>query len=175
MVNGYTMKDIRHSKKLSLKIRRISCGKINYTIHPSFIMPYCTDYTIDAEKVLFLRKFDVPYWALEHVFGKNAMHWYRMENSLGRFSLVGTTVKNKTLIPQHLAGDEKHTKICGEKTYIATTVADECILGCEISKDAGTVSLEKSYKVFKDEVLAIDENYTPETINLDGWNAERSI
>jgi hypothetical protein len=31
---------------------------------------------------------------IAHVFGRDAMYWYRLEQGLGRFSLVGTTVKS---------------------------------------------------------------------------------
>jgi hypothetical protein len=30
---------------------------------------------------------------MAHVFGHDALSWYRLEHGLGRFSLVGTTVK----------------------------------------------------------------------------------
>ena len=53
-----------------------------------------TGLTDDIENALFMRKFDVPFWALSHVFGKDPMYWYRIEQSLGRNSIVGTTVGN---------------------------------------------------------------------------------
>ena len=68
-------------------------------------------YTEDASKVLFLRKFNVPFWALAEVFGRNAMYWYRQENALGRLSLVGTTINQKEFLPDNISADEKHTKI----------------------------------------------------------------
>ncbi len=75
--NGYQMKDIRYSKKSGISTRRIVIGSVAYTVRPSFIMPYHTAFTNDVEKVLFLRKFEVPYWGLSCVFGKNSMYWYR--------------------------------------------------------------------------------------------------
>lgn len=39
---GYLMKDIYHSKKQSILIRRIEIAGIPYTIRPSFLMPYMT-------------------------------------------------------------------------------------------------------------------------------------
>jgi hypothetical protein len=170
---GYVMKDIRKSEKLNFSIRRIVSkfdGKV-FTIHPSFIMPGCSGFTEITSKGLFLRKFGVPFWAIAHTFGHNAMYWYRQESSLGRYSLVETTVKDKSKMPEHIAGDEKHSKISGEKTFIATTVAKECILGCELTRDAGNDSLEKGYGVFKKEASKVDTNYSPTTVNLDGWNA----
>jgi hypothetical protein len=57
-------------------------------------MPYMTGRTQDVDHALFLRRFHVPCWAIAHVFGHDAMSWYRLEQGLGRCSLVGTTVKN---------------------------------------------------------------------------------
>ena len=37
------------------------------------------------------------------------MYWYPIYVSLGRASLVGTTVKEAQKLPQHLLADEKHT------------------------------------------------------------------
>ena len=45
-------------------------------------------WTDDVEKPLFLRRFGVPFWALAHVFGKDAMYWYQLAISLGRNSVV---------------------------------------------------------------------------------------
>ncbi|MCD4811294.1 hypothetical protein K8R14_01655 [bacterium] len=87
------MKDMKESKKLSIPIRRIKVSGVSYTIRPSFVMPYMTGFVKDVEKAMFLRKFDVPFWALSYVFGKNPMYWYRIETSLGRNSLVGTTIE----------------------------------------------------------------------------------
>jgi len=121
------MKEIRVSKKLKLKIRRIVIAGVSYTIRPSFAMPYMTGFVKDVEKPLFLRKFAVPFWALSHCFGKNPMYWYRLEATIGGYSLVGTTIKSPEKLPQHLSADEKHTRLLGEKTYIAPTVGKNCI------------------------------------------------
>ena len=121
------MKEIRVSKKLKLKIRRIVIAGVSYTIRPSFAMPYMTGFVKDVEKPLFLRKFAVPFWALSHCFGKNPMYWYRLEATIGGYSLVGTTIKSPEKLPQHLSADEKHTRLLGEKTYIAPTVGKNFI------------------------------------------------
>ena len=171
--HGYRMKDIRHSLKLRMKIRRIETvsDNVSYTIYPSFIMPYATALVPDVDNALFLRKFNVPYWALAHVFGRNSMFWYRQGVGLGYFSLAQTTVKSSQNLPEHLAADEKHTKHKGEKVYLATTVGSGCILGCELTEDAGNESLKSAYSVFKSEVKKVDRNYSPTTVNLDGWPA----
>lgn len=80
----FQMKDQHTSEKLGLTIRRITVDGVAYTISPSFITPYLTGRVHEVEKVLFLRKFSVPFWALAYVFGKNVMYWYRLELSVGR-------------------------------------------------------------------------------------------
>ena len=171
---GYQMKDIYHSKKLFIPIRRIEIAETNYTVRPCFVMPYLTGFVDDVEKSLFLRKFDVPFWALSYVFGKDAMYWYRLEESLGRNSIVGTTIKNAECLPEHLSADEKHTRIQGKKVYVATTVGNQCILGASVAEDAGEKSLRKAYGVFKKEAQCLDHDYCPETVNTDGWKATQN-
>ena len=168
---GYLMKDIYHSKKQSLPIRRIKVAGKAYTVRPSFMMPYLTGAVDEVEKALFMRKFNVPFWSLSYAFGKDAMYWYRLELSLGRNSIVGTIVKEPEKIPLHLCADEKHTRISGNKVYIATTVGNNCILGAATAKDAGEKSLRDAYGVFAKEARCLKPNYAPETVNTDGWKA----
>ena len=173
ITTGYRMKDIYYSRKQSVAIRRIKIAGIAYSIRPSFLMPYMTGITDEVEKALFMRKFNVPFWALSYVFGKDPMYWYRIEQSLGRNSIVGTTIRNPADIPEHLGADEKHTWILGDKVYVATTVGNECILGASIAKDAGEQSLHDGYQVFKDEARCLHPAYRPTTVNMDGWKATR--
>ena len=172
--NGYKMKDCHISERLGIKIRRIEVAGKSYTIRPSFVMPYLTAFTDEVEKALFLTRFDVPMWGLARVFGKNAPHWYRMASHLGRFSIVGTTIKDPDKLPSHIAADEKHTKIRGEKCYIPTTVGAGCILGVSVTKNAGNDALLEGYSVFKKEALDLNPDYAPETVNTDGWAATRN-
>jgi broad specificity phosphatase PhoE len=86
----------------------------------------------DVEKGLFLRKFGVPFWAVSHIFGRDQMYWYRLKQALGRNSIVGTTTRNCNDIPLHLSADEKHTRILGDKSYIAATVGGQCILQARV-------------------------------------------
>ena len=168
---GYWMKDKRHSKKSKIDIRRIEVDEIAYTIRPSFVMPYQTAFTADVEKAIFLRKFDVPFWALSHVFGKDQMFWYRIEQGLGRNSIVGTTIKDPKFLPDHLSADEKHSRLRGEKVYVATTVGSQCILGASVSKNATESGLTEAYGKFKMEVCGVDPAYAPKSVNTDGWLA----
>jgi len=174
MAGGYELFGFQiTSTKLGIKLRRIRLRdtKDVYTVRPSFVMPYMTERVENVEKVMFLRRFDVPYWALTYVFGRDDMYWYRMEMSFGRNSIVGTTVKDAKKLPKDVASDEKHTHHKGEKVYIATTVANECILGASISPSAGTEDLSQAYGVFQKEVHNVDPDYQPETVNTDGWEA----
>ena len=73
------------------------------------------------------------------------MYWYRLEQGLGRFSIVGTTVKHPERLPQDLVADEKHSWLKGQRIYIATTAAKDCILGASVSLSASQTDLEKAY------------------------------
>ena len=172
--NGYRMKNRYFSKKLRIWIRRIKIGSNSYTIRPSFGMPYLTAFTDDVKKALFLRKLDVPSWALAHIFSKNSVYWYRMESHLGKFRVVGTTINEPLNIPLHLSADEKHTRKLGEKCYIPTTVGNGCILGVAVSENAGNEALKKSYSVFTEEARRLHPDYSPKTVNTEGWAATKN-
>lgn len=167
---GFTMKDSRTSLKMAVTLRRIALRDgTAWTIRPSFVMPRMTGRTEDVQHPLLLRKFAVPFWAIAMIFGRDAMYWYRLQNSLGRNSLVGTTVRKGSL-PRHLLADEHHQKCDGEKAYVAGTVGNDCWLGAEISDSAGTDDLTEAYQVFHDEALNIDPDYQPDSVNTDGWS-----
>src|SRR5512135_540392 len=166
---GYQLKDDRVSAKQGLLIRRILLrDQTSYSIRPSFVMPYLTARTDEVQAPLFLRKFGVPFWALDYVFGRSPMFWYRLECGLGRFSVVGTTVRQAGL-PKHLLADEHHQPRDGQKRYIATTVGAGCCLGAEPAEAAGTDDLKAAYAVFKAEARDVAPQYAPKTLNTDGW------
>lgn len=171
---GYKLHDILPaSKKMpGIRLRRIELytGDV-FTIRPSFVMPYMTGYTDDVEKALFLRRWGVPHWALAYVFGRDEQYWYRLENRLGRNSVVGTTVKDSDKLPKDLLADEKHTRFNGQKAYVATTVGDDCVLGASLTLGADEESLTEAYGHFKTEAQNVAPDYEPETVNTDGWNA----
>ena len=171
---GYRMKDSYYSKKQSLRIRRIEVENSGYSIRPSFVMPYMTALTSDVEKILFLRKFAVPFCALSYSFGKNPMYWYRMEQSIGRNSIVGTTINDPSNLPDHLLADEKHTRLRGKKAYVATTVGKNCVLGVCPAQSVSTHDLTLAYGEFKKEAQILKPDYSPETVNLDGWEQTHS-
>jgi len=167
--NGHT----KLSVKQNLSYRRICLmtdGDI-FTIMPGFVMPYQVARTKDVEDALFLLRFNIPFWGLTHIYGRNDMYWYRMEQAMGRLNIVGTTVKHPRNLPQDLLADEKHTKRLKEKSYIAMTVANECILGAQLSNSASELALTESYSVFAHEARSVNPDYMPETVNTDGWGA----
>lgn len=177
---GYKFHDILPmSKKMpDIRLRRIKVAVPDgspkeevFTIRPSFVMPYMTGYTNDVEKGLFLRQWAVPYWALAYVFGKDENYWYRLENRIGRNSIVGTTIKESEKIPKHVLADEKHTRFNGNKAYIALTAGQDCILGASITLEADETNLTQAYEHFKTEAQNIDPDYSPETVNTDGWSS----
>src|SRR5262249_36852110 len=98
------------SLKQPLLCRRIRLeqGRTVFPIAPAFVMPSMTGRTQDVDQALFLRRLPVPCWAMAHVCGHEAMYWYRLEQGLGRFSLVGTTVKPPEHLPKDLVAEEKH-------------------------------------------------------------------
>ena len=55
------------------------------------------------------------------------MYWYRAFVALGRSSLVATTIKQETMMPQHLLAEEKHSRWKGQKVYLPTVAANGCL------------------------------------------------
>lgn len=172
---GYALKDSYTSKKTGLRLRRIECGATgeSFLVRPSFVLPYMTALTEEVEKALYLRKFGVPFHALARVFGKGPTYWYRLEVSLGRNSIVGTTVRRAPL-PEHLLADEHHQTLGGEKVYVATTVGEGCCLGAALSPSADERGLKEAYAVFEEEAANVEPDYRPRTVNADGWAATRA-
>jgi hypothetical protein len=179
IVGGYTLHDGRSSEKMEgVRLRRIrlkvcdSAGKEQvFTIAPSGVLPYFAGLTDDVEKALFLRRFDVPFWALAYVFGRDDKYWYRQENQFGRYSIVQTVVKDPQNLPLHLLADEKITWLNGEKVVVATTVGEDCVLGASVALSADEENLTEAYRHFKEEAQTVKADYAPETVNTDGWSA----
>lgn len=177
MSEGYRLHDSRWSRKLpQIRVRRIRLNRSGavYRVMPSFVLPYMTGYTATVEKALFLRRFGVPFWGLTYVFGRSDMYWYRIVEHLGRFDLLGTTVKTAEKLPEHLLADEKFTRLNGQAVYVATTVGEDVILGATVSLSVQTAELEQAYSEFNREVLRLNPDYVPQTLNLDGWRPTKA-
>jgi hypothetical protein len=87
---------------------------------------------------------------------------------LGRFSVVGTTVR-KAGSPEHLLADEHHQPRDGQKVYIATTVGSGCCLGAEPAETAGTDDLTVASGVFQEEARDLAPEYAPKAVSTEGW------
>ena len=158
-------------RRIRLQTKNEAGQKLAYTIAPCDLLPYLVGTVTEVEKALFLKQFGVPDWALTYVFGRNDSYWYRLTESFGRYNLVGTTVKDAEKLPTDLLADEKHAKAHGGKWYIATTVAQDCVIGATVSQSADADRLTAAYGVFKAEAHQLDPDYKPETVNVDGWAA----
>lgn len=172
---GYKLHDKKESNKIKgLVLRRVKLknGAV-YGIVPSHIMPYLSGHTQEVSKGLLLRHWAVPYEVIALVLGKNAMYWERQEEALGRISLVGSLCKKQGL-PAHLAADEKITFWNGKEVYIALTAGRECVLGAELSMSEDIQGLQSAYGVFKQEATTYQKEYTPLSVNLDGWQASNA-
>jgi hypothetical protein len=105
------------------------------------------------------------------------MYWHRLECSLGRFSLVETTVGSGDRLPRHLVADEKHTTLAdrqSRKVYQAATAGVGCCLGMALAETADADELTRAYGAFRDEAHHLDPGYQPETVNTDGWAATQA-
>jgi hypothetical protein len=174
---GFRFHGFRSCKKHPhFQMRRIvlKANGMVYSVRPSFMHSYMRQITPQVEKALFLRRWNVPFSALTYCFGHNDMFWYRLFTSLGRPSLVGTTVKKETPIPVNLLADEKHTRWVDEKAYVATTVGGGCFLGAKLVSAAGEDELTEAHREFAQEVREQEPDYQAETVLTDGWQATKN-
>jgi len=167
-LHGFT----RESAKQGIRLRRIltTADQAVWQIRPAFVMPYMTCDTATAEQILFLRKW-VPVWALAHAFHTDGMFIHRLTLQMGRYNIVGTTVKQPETLPEDVGADEKHTTLSGTTVYAATTVAKNCFLGASVSPGAGEADLTEAYRQFHREAQQVQPAYQPKTVNTDGWQA----
>ncbi len=175
MAAGYRFHSKYWSIKQQLLLRRIqvkASGRV-FLIRPSLVMPYMVARTDTMDKPLRLRQYPVPFEELAYQFGRDKMVYYRAWVSLGRSSLVGTTIKDEKKLPEHLVADEKHTWLNGQKVYVPTTVAAGCILGASVVPDASADTLEKGYGEFAQEARQVKPDYQPQSVCTDGWKGTR--
>jgi hypothetical protein len=166
---GYTEPSMK--QQLLCRRMRLEQGRTVFTIAPALVMPSRTGRPQDVDDALFWRRFPGPGWALAHVCGREAMYWYRLEQGLGRCSLVGTTVKSPEPLPKDLVAAAKHSWLQGARVYIATAAAHDCLLGASVAPSASQVDLEKASGVFASAAQAVEAAYAPETVNTAGWQA----
>lgn len=98
---GYRFHGCVESSRQNLKTRRIYLPSTNeaYQLRPDFVMPYMSETAEEAAKALYLRKHGLSYDGIAYILGRSEMHWYRLCQSLGRVSIVGSTVKREAALP----------------------------------------------------------------------------
>jgi hypothetical protein len=158
---------------ITLRQLRLRNGSV-FTLRPSFVMSYMTGTVEELEYPLLLLSLGVPCWVVTEIFGHDDMYWYRHLERLGRCSLVGTTVRDPTRLPDHLVADEHHTDWCGEKGYVAFTAGVGCVLGVALTDSADEEHLTVAYGQFARESRDVNPQYAPKTVNTDGWFATRN-
>lgn len=174
--DGYIFKGwTKPCKKVEIQRRRIlvKSNREEYTIHPCFVLPYLRGSTEKASVGLRMRKYNLPYHVIAETFGFNSMFWYRLELSLSDNNLVGATIKDLSKLPEHILVDEHHDKLLGQKVYVCTTIADNCFLGASVSSNISFEALKESYGIFKQEARILCPDYSPRTINMDGFKSTR--
>ena len=92
---GYRFHGLVTSSRQQLKTRRIFLPEHQsaYQIRPDFVMPYMSERAEVADKALYLKAHGISYDGIAYVLGNSEMHWYTLLQSMGRVSIVGTTVK----------------------------------------------------------------------------------
>ena len=200
IADGYRFNGTTTSSKLNLPMHRIQLlsNQEVYQLRPDFVMPYMIGLTDEVEKALYLRRYGVPYEALAYVFGKDAMYWYRATQALGRYSIVGTTIKDPEDIPVDLIADEKHgfgsaqPPVGGGTDLFTDYSCPRLHLGSDfgslsppgrlrqrlrsgqvaqppVVENASTKDLQQGYSTFQAEAQNLDPTYCPATVNTDGW------
>lgn len=171
---GYSKNEIKLPiRRRIIRLKNPFNSYEDYLLHPCFVLPYLKGYTKDVSKGLRLRKYNLPYHVIASTFGRNAMYWYEAEVALSQYNIVGTTVKNHSILPQNILIDEHHTKLFRDKIYVCTTVGGNCFLGASISPTMAYENLRKAYGHFKAEAQQIHPDYCPFSINIDGFQSTK--
>ena len=174
--DGYQLSGhLPESEKMpGIRLRQVRVQGRAYTLRPSFAMSYMTGTVEGLEHPLLLLSFGVPYWLVTKIFGHNDMFWHRHLERLGRYSLVGTTVRVAERLPTHLAADEHHADWCGEKGFAAVTAGGGCLLGVALTDVADEPHLTEAYRQFAAEARDVLPDYSPQSVNTDGWFATQN-
>jgi len=98
---GYRFHGWTKSQRQQVKTRRIYLPSTHeaYQLRPDFVTPYMSETAEVASKALYLKHHGISYEGIAYVMGRSEMHWYRLCRSLGRASIVGSTVKTEAALP----------------------------------------------------------------------------
>ena len=98
---GYRFHGLVWSLRQQLKTRRIYLPSTHeaYQLRPDFVTPYMSETVAVAGKALYLKQHGISYEGIAYVLGRSEMHWVKLLQSLGRVSLVGSTVKRAAALP----------------------------------------------------------------------------
>lgn len=101
MSQGYRFHGWTTSQRQGIKVRRIYLPSTHeaYQLRPDFVTPYMSETAAVASKALYLKHHGISYEGIAYVLGRSEMHWYRLCQSLGRASIVGSTVKTVAALP----------------------------------------------------------------------------
>jgi len=98
---GYRFHGLVSSLRQGLKTRRIYLPSTHaaYQLRPDFVTPYMSETSEIAGKALYLKQHGISYDGIAYILGQSEMHWVNLLQSLGRVSIVGTTVKTAAALP----------------------------------------------------------------------------
>jgi hypothetical protein len=99
--SGYRFHGWSESQRQGIKLRRIYLPSTAeaYQLRPDFVTAYMSETADIAAKALYLKQHGISYEGIAYVMGRSEMHWYRLVQSLGRASIVGSTVKTAAALP----------------------------------------------------------------------------
>lgn len=98
---GYRFHGLVSSLRQGLKTRRIYLPSTHeaYQLRPDFVTAYMSETSEMAGKALYLKQHGISYDGIAYILGRSEMHWVNLLQSLGRASIVGTTVKTAAAFP----------------------------------------------------------------------------
>lgn len=99
------------------------------------------------------------------------MVWYRAWRSFGRSTLVGTTGKSASKMPQAVGAAEKSTGLAGDEVVVPTTVGGG---GISVATAADSASLQEAYGEFVAAAPEVFAEYQARSVGTEGCQAPRA-
>jgi hypothetical protein len=114
-------------------------------VAPAVVMPYRRATVTAGATAMLLLRVQIPCWGLASGVGREAMSWSWLQPDLGRFRVVGTTVKVPARLPQDLVAEEQHSRLHGDKISLVTTAGGEGLLGASGVPSASASASAQAY------------------------------